>query len=576
MGNQNSRASKSTDDKETEDMKFENVISYIAAKYITTASFQDLQNLHKPEYCNKLVILTSKVIQKYLNDMDISYLAQRTEKGIEINKMDKANIIYLNKDDLEKIDVQQAVKKKRMCIGIGKFYIKIAHLFAAIAMTINPRYTYIDENGEKQTLPFQQRSNIPKGTKINTAYANLCSSRIAAIKPRQNTENGIILKVKNCNMNNINEDNVKNLSDETGIPELQALYFDDYNFTEGKYVGVTDEGMEVYMKDLEKFYTTFTGGECFPNKCGIIVDNMPDEDEQTIANFFTQKIGKVIFVEKKEGRVFIKFKKDKNKAKALKKKIKIGDIQLIITSWEITSFSDIPLKDFHNQALCNDKSLGWLDPYRGSPNDKLFKEYALHVKNMVENSQKLEKGLLSIIKQLFSFWVDPRKKEKVLTINPELNDKLLDELVEKAREQILTLYIGCEEDFQKGLKLFQTIIASKTIETAERRNKILKQKANEIENAQPQPEVPPEAPAAPETAPEAVPEAVPEVQQETIPQEQPQQESNQQQKIDEIDKKYEMEINKLKNNYELEIQNVVNKQEAAAGGRRKRRSRKKR
>ena len=54
MGNQNSRASKSTDDKETEDMKFENVISYIAAKYITTASFQDLQNLHKPEYCNKL------------------------------------------------------------------------------------------------------------------------------------------------------------------------------------------------------------------------------------------------------------------------------------------------------------------------------------------------------------------------------------------------------------------------------------------------------------------------------------------------------------------------------------------
>ena len=52
MGNQNSRASKSNDDKETEDMKFENVISYIAAKYITTASFQDLQNLHKPEYCN--------------------------------------------------------------------------------------------------------------------------------------------------------------------------------------------------------------------------------------------------------------------------------------------------------------------------------------------------------------------------------------------------------------------------------------------------------------------------------------------------------------------------------------------
>jgi len=45
----------------------------------------------------------------------------------------------------------------------------------------------------------------------------------------------------------------------------------------------------------------------------------------------------------------------------------------------------------------------------------------------------------------------------------------------------LALYIGCEEDFQKGLQLFQAIIAAKTTETAERRNKLLKQKAAEIQ-----------------------------------------------------------------------------------------------
>ena len=53
-------------------MKFENVISYVAAKYITQANFQDLQNLHKPDYCNKLVILTSKVIKHYLNDIEMT------------------------------------------------------------------------------------------------------------------------------------------------------------------------------------------------------------------------------------------------------------------------------------------------------------------------------------------------------------------------------------------------------------------------------------------------------------------------------------------------------------------------
>ena len=84
MGNQNSRNS-NTNSKESEDdiadMKFENVVSYVAAKYITQANFQDLQNLHKPDYCNKLVILTSKVIKHYLNDIEIDYLDQRTKRN---------------------------------------------------------------------------------------------------------------------------------------------------------------------------------------------------------------------------------------------------------------------------------------------------------------------------------------------------------------------------------------------------------------------------------------------------------------------------------------------------------------
>ena len=93
MGNQNSRNSRENDkDDDISNMKFENVVSYVAAKYITQANFKDLENLHKPEYCNKLVILTSKVIKHHLSDMEINYMAQRTEKGVEINKTDKANV----------------------------------------------------------------------------------------------------------------------------------------------------------------------------------------------------------------------------------------------------------------------------------------------------------------------------------------------------------------------------------------------------------------------------------------------------------------------------------------------------
>ena len=504
MGNQNSRTKSQESNKEDdiENMKFENVVSYVAAKYITQANFQDLKNLHKPDYCNKLVILTSKAIKHFLNEKNIDYLDQKTKEGNLINKMANSDILYLDKDNLDRLDVSSQVKKKRMCIGLAKFYVKIAHIFAAIAMTINPRYTYIDENGIEQTVTFEQRSTIPKGREIKTKYNNLCSERINAIKPRQNTENGIVLKAKNCDMNKkvsnaiddvqvpISSTETKNLYDEPGIPELETLYYDDYDFSNGTYIGVTDEGKEVYIKDLEKFYVAFTGGECFPNKCGVIVENIDNNvDEMTIGQYFSRQIGEVIFVEKQVDGVYIKFKDPKNRDKLLKKKnFKFMNSPVSIKKWEINKFAEIPLKDFHNQSLCSDVTSPWKKSYTGSANDKLFIQYAEHVKDMITKSQKIEKSLLNIVKELFSFWVDPQKKEKALTINPKLNNKRLDELTAQTRESILSLYIGCEEDFQKGLQLFEGIVKAKMIETSQRRIKQFEKKADELN------EIPIEAP----------------------------------------------------------------------------------
>ena len=494
MGNQNSRNSRENDkDDDISNMKFENVVSYVAAKYITQANFKDLENLHKPEYCNKLVILTSKVIKHFLNDIEIDYLDQKTKEGIDINKMAKATALYLDKDNLDRLDVNSHVKKKRMCIGIAKFYVKIAHIFAAIAMTINPKYIYIDENGVEQSVTFEQRANIPPGKNIKTKYQNLCQSRINAIKPRQNTENGIVLKMKNCDMNKkinnmvddiqvpISSTEVKSLYDEPGIPELEILYYDEYNFNDGKYVGISEEGKKSYMNDLEKFYNAFTGGSCIPNKCGVIVENMPDIDNMTIGHFFSTRFGDITFIEKRRNGVYIRFKNEKDRDSLLKKKnFKYQDTVLSIKKWEINKFNEIPLKDFHNQELCNDVKSPWKNSYSGNANDKLFKKYAEHIKNMIAKSQKIEKSLLNIVKTLFSFWVDPQKKEKVLTINPELNNKMLNELTVKTREAILSLYIGCEEDFQKGLELFEGIVKAKMIEASLRKIKKFEKKADEI------------------------------------------------------------------------------------------------
>ena len=154
--------------------------------------------------------------------------------------------------------------------------------------------------------------------------------------------------------------------------------------------------------------------------------------------------------------------------------------------WEINKFSEIPLKDFHNQELCTDVNSPWQKSYTGKPTDKLFKKYAEHIKSMIAKSQKIEKSLLNVIKQLFSFWVDPQKREKVLTVNPELTKKKLDELTAQTRESILSLYIGCEEDFQKGLGMFEWIAKAKMIETSKRRIQKFEKKADEMAEANPQ------------------------------------------------------------------------------------------
>merc|ERR1712005_40001 len=102
--NQKSENSKSkenySEDPETKDMKIENVLDYIATKYITQADFTELQNLHKAEYCDKLVILTSKVIKQFLSD--------------------KEKVLYLAKSHMDRLDIKNSIRKKRMCIGIVK------------------------------------------------------------------------------------------------------------------------------------------------------------------------------------------------------------------------------------------------------------------------------------------------------------------------------------------------------------------------------------------------------------------------------------------------------------------------
>ena len=128
-------------------------IDYIATYYILTSDFKSLKELYKKEYCDDLVILTSDIIQKHLNYQEISYLQSRILNGENVNEQQEEPAIFFSNASIKKDNEKSSTSEKnksRMCIGIAKFYIKIAHIFAAIITSINPIYSY-NENGETKT-----------------------------------------------------------------------------------------------------------------------------------------------------------------------------------------------------------------------------------------------------------------------------------------------------------------------------------------------------------------------------------------------------------------------------------------
>ncbi len=238
------------------------VIDFIATYYILTMDFKSLRKLYDKEYCNKLAIITSDIIEKYFTDMEIGYLANRIQPT---NK--KERLIFFNKDQLNKLDMIDQDKKQAICLEISKFYVKIAHIFAAIVTTINPVYVYKNASGEKVKVHLDEKDNIPQGTEFDIYKLNICDTRKSALERNYNTKNPNknIINPRVCSLNTNEDGLAKTLDEEPGIMELMDLYYDtDYNIEKGEFEEMSPEAKEMYLHDLKMFYTVFTGNEEMP------------------------------------------------------------------------------------------------------------------------------------------------------------------------------------------------------------------------------------------------------------------------------------------------------------------------
>lgn len=404
---------------ETGFSSFYEVVDYIATHYILTMDFKSLSNLSDKEYCDNLVVLTADIIQKYFTDMDITYLEERIKNGVETNVLVNGQVSFISKEMLDSLDIsndaKKSILKRRVCIGIAKFYVKIAHVFSAIVMTINPVYSYKDIDGNTVKAGLLEKDKIPKAVKRKLYRLNICDNRLKALNKGMETDavGNVTIKPTICSMNTNKHGHLMTVADEPGIAELTKLYLDDnYDYSNGRFTGMSKETKKQHLNDLKVFYTAFTGNKTMPS--------------------------------------------------------------------EITRFSDIKMRDYSKRPGCQEDTPIMKSKITLNKNDKLFVAYAKNIQQMLEQAAANQTKLLDVINELFTYVSDPYTGKKVIRVNPNLNNETLQKVVEKTRKLIVNLYVKCEEDYVKGVKLYEVIVESKIFETTQKQIEKLEAEASKL------------------------------------------------------------------------------------------------
>lgn len=565
--------------------KLPNVLHLTAAKLISKAKFSDLEKLHDKKYCDEMIILTSKVLRHHLNSQEVVWLDRslRDSAGEPIENFKNESLVHLDNDAVNELDVKGQQKKQHMCTGIARYYIKVAHLFAAINKTVNPMISWKNAEG-KQLTPVMNKSEVPKGVRTTLSKLNFCTQRIAAIKPIHNTDKNILIKAKNCDMN-IKKENIQTGGGDQPLPtdttplteqKEEKGFFQDMidgankmmdnaidtskdlisNTTEKTKAvvsNVTEQTKDLAGNIMEKaenlkdkvptenpVSTLITNKEVDSDTEEKPAEEKPTEEkpaeekkvvdspvlaegepaleekpeQQTVVTEEAKQEMQKIETEKKELIKTENVESNDTKKDAVTKALtdEIGipelealyfdvynfkkgvfdqkskesqaqyekDVAIFYKTFslsekvppEIKKFSDIKLKDFHNQPLCNDENSPWSKSYHSTPNHKdfeLFQKYAKHIADMTFKNKQNEQKLVAIIDQMFAYWIDPESKVKQLTIDPELTYEKLDKIIPETRDIIVKLYVECEKDFQEGLNILEAIIKKRMLVNAENR-----------------------------------------------------------------------------------------------------------
>ncbi len=264
---------------------------------------------------------------------------QQEEEEMELRT---EKILFGKKENVDQFSKEISSKNKYKCIGIAKFYVKIAHIYSAIMSTINPIYKFKDEKGQEKKIKMSELKDQELPDNVAIEPSGICDNRVKLLEENYEHLKKIQMQDKGTETEKTTDqppphcsaDRGVDLINEPGIPELERLYYDVYDYKKGEFNDMSQEMKEQYLKDLKQFYLAFTGKE------------LSDQDN-------------------------------------------------------ISKFSDISLEDFSNKKYCDKNS-----EYTINLNASLLEKYALHIKETLRKTKENHKFLIEILDFLFGFTED--------------------------------------------------------------------------------------------------------------------------------------------------------------------------
>ena len=360
------------------------LINKIATDYIIKQNYSDMKQILDKNKYDEILDLVTTILSKNINTDDIESLVSQ----LYSNELNSHNT-HLKK-----------------CRKIAVFYLKMAHLYDSIMMTINPH---------------KNLDGVMSEDKGAIKHINMCNRRLNALinaNIKLGKPNEIKIQSPSCHMDNKSHE----LLEEDGIPELETLYYDEYDIESGMFNKMSDKMKREYKKDVELFYRVFSNGS------SEAASEANSENKSVLPDKFSN--------------------------------IRISDI--------ITKDYDSICNSTNKYVYMNRRKKA----YR-MEKERLFKKYADNVKQMTIFIHKREKDLVYILNQVFV--KDERTNE--YNIHQHLHSYTLDKLIGDLRRIMVDFYSKCELFYLDGVQIYDAIVQNQikytTIKQIENSNVLL-------------------------------------------------------------------------------------------------------